>query len=45
VFELRGKYVIPGLADMHNHLDSDSVGNWPPGATGCAAVSCRSRLQ
>jgi imidazolonepropionase-like amidohydrolase len=26
VFELRGKYVIPGLADMHNHLDSDSVG-------------------
>jgi imidazolonepropionase-like amidohydrolase len=26
VIDARGKYVIPGLADMHNHLDSDSVG-------------------
>jgi len=26
VIEARGKFVIPGLADMHNHLDSDSIG-------------------
>ncbi len=26
VIDARGKFVIPGLADMHNHLDSDSIG-------------------
>lgn len=26
VIEATGKFVIPGLADMHNHLDSDSIG-------------------
>jgi imidazolonepropionase-like amidohydrolase len=26
VIDASGKYIIPGLADMHNHLDSDSVG-------------------
>jgi imidazolonepropionase-like amidohydrolase len=26
VIDAREKFVIPGLADMHNHLDSDSIG-------------------
>jgi imidazolonepropionase-like amidohydrolase len=26
VIDATGKYIIPGLADVHNHLDSDSVG-------------------
>jgi imidazolonepropionase-like amidohydrolase len=26
MIDARGKFIIPGLADMHNHLDSDSVG-------------------
>lgn len=26
VIDARDKFVIPGLADMHNHLDSDSIG-------------------
>ena len=26
VIDARGKFVIPGLSDMHNHLDSDSIG-------------------
>lgn len=26
IIDASGKFVIPGLADMHNHLDSDSIG-------------------
>lgn len=26
IIDASGKFVIPGLSDMHNHLDSDSIG-------------------
>jgi imidazolonepropionase-like amidohydrolase len=39
VFDLTGKFLIPGLVDMHHHLDTGAASHARPADTGTRACS------